>query len=474
MTTTAGTRTNPAQSPGGPARPDQRRRPAGPPRRPPRARPPVREPGPRPVVLVGIGVAGWIALLGLALIVCVVLVAWLTAAHHNDALAPAIATAVAAWLLAQHCSLTLPGGHLSVVPLLLTFVLGALLVRGGRQAARLTEAVSRGKVVAVTFAVAVPYAVAGALLTRVVDHAGVSASPVRGAAGTFALAVLCVGYGALRESQLLVALFAALPGWSRLLLRSGLVGFAVVVAVAAVGIVLALIGHGSRVVALNNSLHPGLPGSALLAVVSAAYLPNAIAWTASLAAGPGFAVGTGTSVSLAGVHLGAVPALPLLAPLPQSGHAPAVAWLLVSGLVAGGATIGWLVARRPTEVTVRSVDDGVWWLRLRLPDAGLALAAGACTGALLGVLGWLSGGSIGPGRMSDAGPAGLYVGLAAAAEVGALAALTVAALAWRASAMPAVIDVAAPAAEPEQLAFDTPEVAVVTAVEADEPEADSA
>jgi hypothetical protein len=409
-------------------------------------------------------VAAWNPLLGLALVVCVVLVAWTTAAHHSNALAPAIATAVAVWLLAQHCALVVPGGEISIVPLALTLLLGALLVRGGRQAVRLTESATPRRTTAVSFAVAVPYSIAGGLLTRAVHDAGVHASPVQGAAGTFVLAIACVGYGALRESGLMQPLVARLPGWSRLLLRAGGVAFAVVLVTGAVGTALALIGHGSRVAALNNSLHPGLSGTALLGVVSLASLPNAMTWTASFAAGPGFAVGTGTSVSLFGVHLGAVPALPLFAPLPQTGRAPAIGWLLVIGLVVAGLVAGWLIASRPTEFPeLAERREGEWWLRWRLPDAALALGAGAVAGVLLGGLGWLSAGALGPGRMSDVGPAGLLVGLATAAEVAVVAAATVAGLGWRASRplRPVAAAVREAPPEPEQLTFDTPDVRVV-------------
>ena len=65
-----------------------------------------------------------------------------------------------------------------------------------------------------------------------------------------------------------------------------------------------------------------------------------------LAAGPGFLVGTGTLVSVHGVTLGAVPALPLLAALPDTQAVPLIGFVsqaipAVAGLVAGGAVGRW-------------------------------------------------------------------------------------------------------------------------------------
>jgi hypothetical protein len=391
----------------------------------------------------------WTALLGLALLVCVVLVAWVSAANHGNALAPALSTAVAAWLLAQHCALSVPAGDVSIVPLGLSWFLGALLVRGGRQAARLTGADDVRGVVTVTLAVAVPYAVAAGLLTRGVRDAGVQATPLHAVPGALVLSLLCVAYGAARESDTLRPLVARLPGRTASLLRSAAAACVVVIGIAAAGTALALVGHLNRAQQLSDSLHPGLPGTALLAVVSLVYLPNAVIWTASFGTGPGFAVGTGTSVSLSGVHLGAVPALPLLAPLPQTGHAPVLGWLFLVGVLAAGAVAGWLVANRA------AVDTGTeWWQRYRLPDAGLAAGAGAVAGVVIGIVSWLSAGAVGPGRMSVVGPSGARIAGAAAVELGLVAAATVLANAWWAARRGEVPSAAV--FEPVQLEFDTP------------------
>lgn len=438
MTTTAGTRLN---SPSGPAKRVQPPRPAPPDDHLPRR---------HPIALVGAGVALWTVLLGLALIVCVVLIAWISAAHHSNALAPALATAVAAWLLAQHCALSVPGGEVSIVPLGLSWFLGALLVRGGRQAARLAGVADVRGVVAVTAAVAVPYGVAAGLLTRGVRDVGVQATAVHAVPGALMLALLCVGYGALRETNTLRPILDLLPSRATLLLKAAGAATAIVVGIAAAGTALVLVGHLDRAKQLSDSLHPGLPGTALLALVSLVYLPNAVVWTASFGTGPGFAVGTGTSVSLSGVHLGAVPALPLLAPLPQTGHAPLLGWLFFAGVLAAGLVTGWLVAKRA------DIDAGTeWWQRYRLPDAGLALGAGAVGGVAIGVVSWLSAGAVGPGRMSVVGPSGARIGGAAAVEIGLAAAASVVAIAWRAQRSAALV-VTEPVFEPVQLEFDTP------------------
>jgi hypothetical protein len=70
--------------------------------------------------------------------------------------------------------------------------------------------------------------------------------------------------------------------------------------------------------------------------------------------------------------------------------------------------VGLLAARRPRPTPGAT--------------AAVALASGVLAGLALGVLAGLSSGSFGSVRLSQVGPGGLAVGLAAAVEVGAVAA----------------------------------------------------
>ena len=77
-----------------------------------------------------------------------------------------------------------------------------------------------------------------------------------------------------------------------------------------------LVLHRGEASGIVTGLHAGTSGSLLVLLICILYAPTAVVWGTSYLAGPGFAVGTGTSVAITGVHLGAVPALPLLAALP--------------------------------------------------------------------------------------------------------------------------------------------------------------
>jgi Family of unknown function (DUF6350) len=379
---------------------------------------PARVPGAKPRLLVGFAVAVWTAVLGVAGLLCLTLAAWVTATHHSAGVRPALATAIQAWLLAQHTGLSMTGGSFAIVPIGLTALLGLLLVRGGRHAARLSGASDRYDCLATALAVALPYAVLAALLTRPAQWGQVRPVPLEALAGAFVLAFGCVGVGALRETGEWAALVAAVPLVVRRVVRAALAAVLVVVAAGAVLVAVGLATHLRRAEAFTTSLHGGIAAAVVMVAISIVYLPNVIVWAAALSVGPGFAVGTHTSVALAGVHLGAVPALPLLAPLPNDGTMPKLVWLVIAAPIGAGLVAGWLLGRTPPA-------DGL------VHELAHGFAAGAGAGVVLAVLAWLSAGSLAPGRMSQLGPSPWQVGLVAAFEIGVIAAGVAWSVAWQ-------------------------------------------
>jgi hypothetical protein len=172
---------------------------------------------------------------------------------------------------------------------------------------------------------------------------------------------------------------------------------------------------------LSGSLGGAAAGALGMLGLGLLILPNTAAAVLGLAAGPGFFVGSGTLVSVHGVTLSAVPALPILAALPDTQAVPLIAFVsqavpALAGLVAG-ATIG------------RWFSDG---------DGGSVVAGltGALAGVLLGVatgaLVWVAGGSLGDAGLAQVGAPALATAVAFAAQSGIAAALAAAVTRWRA------------------------------------------
>lgn len=191
------------------------------------------------------------------------------------------------------------------------------------------------------------------------------------------------------------------------LLRAGTAAAAAVVTAAAIAVAaLVLLGY-AQIIALYEQLHADVLGGITLTAGQLALLPDLVIWAAAWLVGPGFAIGTGSSVSPLGTDLGPLPAVPVLGALPTDDASFAYVGLLVpvvAGFLAGALFTRALREHSPWARVVAGVGTGV------------------VAGVLLGLLSWAAAGSAGPGRLADVGPDPLLVGAWAALEIG-LAAL---------------------------------------------------
>jgi len=190
-------------------------------------------------------------------------------------------------------------------------------------------------------------------------------------------------------------------------LRTGTAASAMVIAASGVIVAVLLIARFGTVVGLYEQLQAGTLGATVLTMAQLAVLPNAVVWTASWLLGPGFAIGTGSSVSAVGTQLGPIPGLPLLGIVPQGHVALGFAGLLVP--VLAGFFAATLTRRRMARTVGGAPSGG----RLAL----IGLGAGCVAGIELGLLAWWSSGAIGPGRLHDAGPNPWMVAVCAAVVI---------------------------------------------------------
>lgn len=378
----------------------------------------------RSPVLVGALAALQAAAASLACVVLPVVAAALAASGLATSWMGAARIGADAWLLAHHTGIATGGGHVGLVPLGLTAVAVAWCCLFGRRAAvalgPVTDVVglrrSGGRAVA---AFSGTYALVVAVVSLLA--AGPAARPVSGQAllGGAVLAASAAGVSVLLASRSV----AHPSAWNRLcgalrlpaaIRRSGPPAVASVLAWLAAGAVVvavALVAGWEGVVATHRALEPGVAGGAALALAQLALVPDAVVWAGAWLAGPGFAVGEGTSVTPAAVELGPLPAVPLLAALPTPGAFPAPVALVLLVPVAAGVVGGALLHRR----------GGTGWL-----DAALdVLLTGIFAGVLGGAVTWAASGPAGPGRMSVVGASPLVVAAVLAAEVAVGASLAV-------------------------------------------------
>jgi hypothetical protein len=258
------------------------------------------------------------------------------------------------------------------------------------------------------------------LLTVALDSPDADVGVLRTTVGAVGLAVASVGWGVGRESGLLDAATDRLPGVVRPVLRGVLAGLLAAMALCTAVVAVALASDASGYGALSRSLGGAGAGAVGLLGLGLLLLPNAAAAVLGLAAGPGFSIGAGTLVSVHGVTLGAVPALPLLAALPDTQAVPLVAFVSQAVPVLAGLVTGVTVGRRLGDHDGGSVVAGL-----------TGLLAGVLLGVASGVLVWVAGGSLGNGDLAQVGAPAVATGIAVAAQAGIAAALAAAVARWR-------------------------------------------
>ncbi|HVT21988.1 MAG TPA: DUF6350 family protein [Mycobacteriales bacterium] len=381
----------------------------------PAARCTTRAERPAPLWLRSLTAAVWATAVGLAALVVVSLVVWSADSRTSTSAGSAMRFAVSLWLDAQRVPLEVPGGRIAVAPLGLTLLLGLLLVRSAAVVARGAARQEPGAVGAMVLAITLPYAGLATGLSYLARTSTIRPSPGAAFVTAGIVGLVATTVGGLRGAKLWNQLWEQLPAALRHGVRASGAAAAVLLATSTVLTVAALWHHADLV---GNSIDGYANGSGRFAVaaISLFFVPNAVLFTAAYLAGPGFAVGTGTTVNLAAVHVGATPALPVLAALPR-GAAP---WPVVALAVVAGAAAGVVAAWRIRQ-------DAGEDLRAQLRAV---LLCAAVVGAAAALLAAIAGGPFGPGRLAAMGPSPWQVGLAVGGETGGVALLVVAVQAW--------------------------------------------
>ncbi|HEY1180233.1 MAG TPA: DUF6350 family protein, partial [Phytomonospora sp.] len=278
----------------------------------------------RSVFTAGAATTGWaVIVVGTPLIVCVVAAWWM--AGHTGSVSDAVRAAGAAWLLGHGVPVGVGGGLIGLAPLVVTAVLAWRLVKAGANTARAIGARDSAAVRSVLLAIVPPYTAMAVVIAALVDSDFFSVSVLRGAGHAALFAVVFGVWGALRESKVGVRRWRRLPLWLRRGLRTGMIATVLLLAAGSLAAGISLAANASAATEILDGYGTGALGVGLICLV---YAPSFAIWSTSFLLGPGFAFGTGTTVSLVDVVLGPVPAIPLLAALPTQPAPPAATVLL--------------------------------------------------------------------------------------------------------------------------------------------------
>ncbi|MDN5748177.1 MAG: DUF6350 family protein [Pseudonocardia sp.] len=288
----------------------------------------------------------------------------------------AFAAAIPLWLAAHQIPLVLGGQPLSVLPLLPTFVVFAVVAVGAGWSVRRLGGHLRADAGAVLATVAGAHAAVAVLGSALLPRAAeVAAAPWAALVGSGVLTAAAAAAGMVRACGLPPEWRG--PEWARVAARGAALAVTGLLTVGALALVAGLVLGAPEVAAAYRDLAPGVGAGVGVTLLAVSYLPNAVlaglAWTL----GPGLTVGS-AAVSPFGVTAGEASVFPLLAALP-TGPPPTWTGLALVGPVAVGVLLG--VFARRSGGSARKIACGA--------------VAGAA--AAVGLLAWLAGGRLAAG-----------------------------------------------------------------------------
>ena len=358
------------------------------PRRPTSPSPPTGRP-----LAVNAALAS-LAAVGAATLVCwlVALVGWFASdggAHGESTSALKVGTG--AWLLAHGSDLQLDTSVVTAVPLGLTLLCLWLTWRTARWAGATAEVEDLWSLGMATVVMAGTYGSLALCMAVLTTTSQASPDPFGAFLGGALVGAVGGGAGLVTGSGLRAELRAVLPGHARAVIFGAVVGVLALWSAGAVLAGLAVAVRGESVANVLARLHVDVAGGLFSLLLVALIAPNLAAWGTSYLLGGGFALGTDTVVAPSGVVTGPVPAVPVLAAVPDPGPSPTWALAVLALPVAAGLLVGWSVTRRFPTTAYR-------WA------VGRAVGASALAALALLALGAWSGGSVGGGRMREVGP----------------------------------------------------------------------
>ncbi|RYE77197.1 MAG: hypothetical protein EOO74_07265, partial [Myxococcales bacterium] len=285
------------------------------------------------------------AAIGVGLCMAAAVVGWFLAdAGSHGSTTDALRVGADGWLLGHGSRSVMAGTLLGILPLGLTAGLVVIGFRCGRQAARraATSEVDDRTLAASVGLATISYAMAVVLVAVLNTHDNADPSLPRALLGAVLISVAGLGLGLAHGTGRLAVWWQRLPLFVRTVGQAAaLAALAMVAAgalLAAVGLVLSF----NDASMLMSSMRLGIGDAVMLTVVTAFVAPNAALFGASWLTGPGFAVGTGTTLAPGEVTLGPLPNFPLLAALPEDGQV--AGWLAIAMAVpvlVAAVAAGW-------------------------------------------------------------------------------------------------------------------------------------
>jgi hypothetical protein len=320
------------------------------------------------------GVFSGAGLLLLAVAGCAVpaFAAWLVPGADSSPASSAVKSGALLALSAAHGGVRIDGMSVTLVPMLISVLLGWLVAGQARRVDSWSSVVGMATGYGIASGLLADWASIGSI------HAPSLSSGLAGALFVGVVGALARGVESGRDR---------LSDRQRRIARAAGAVLCCYLGAAALLVAVSLTLHLPVAIAAQRQLAPGLAGLPI-ALLGIGLAPNAVLAAVGYLTGPGFGIGDHTRISVLATGHGRLPRFPLLAALPSGGPATAIGLLAITAVA---ALAGWLCMR-----VLRSAGD---W-SVRLIDVAASAALAGCSLALLTAF---AAGGIGSGALSGIG-----------------------------------------------------------------------
>ena len=335
-----------------------------------------------------------------------VMAAWLIASHGNESVSQVASASGIAWLALHLVPITIGTQVIGLLPWGFIVLPIYLLWRCTHWSLKSADPQSVREYWLVAVWLSGGYAVLNALVAAISSSAGLSANLISAAVSGFLLAlavsIACVLTYAPSRSVLL----EPLPASVRAGIKPGFTSFMFLFVAGAALCSASMVLHFGELSAVTNIMAPNSYDAFFLLLLGIGYMPTATVWSMSYAAGPGVMLGGTSVVSIYHVHMGTLPAFPLLSVLPNS--VPNWAKFLILLPVGAGILLYFMLPREHWQAQSDSFGENLRSILRPTELISLASALAVAGGCVLAAT-LASSGSLGSQLLKFVGPQPLAV-----------------------------------------------------------------
>lgn len=341
------------------------------------------------------------AIIGLMISFVLVILIWLLAAHGNESTIQVVRAAAIAWQGAQLVPIEISGIAIGILPWGFLIIPIIAIWKSLHWALKSAQPSDGRKFISIATYFSLTYGFFSLVISLLSSTEDLRTSFIQAFIRTTILAALVSIVVLFKFAPAAHSFSEKLPREFAIILKPGLITFAVLFFISSVVTTAALIMRFNELKAVAGLMAPNALDQIFLILLCIGYLPTLISWTFSYLLGAGIHLGGASVISLTVASPGALPAIPLLSILPSS----VSIWtkLLITIPILIGVLIYFLIPREHWKAQGENYADALAGI-VRISEVIRILLATTVLAIFTFLITFFSSGSLGTDYLIFIGP----------------------------------------------------------------------